>query len=182
MTSVSKESPKRNHSGLATQSGLLILRPVHHRRAVDTRGCDFGVLLRGRIGELEDQDIVGILVGLAVPLLSRALRAGRLRHLLEHVLAGVEDVAGGSVLDGLQGGGIDGLPVRDGQGIAFDGLERSPDRVGGVALGLLGALVLGVQGFLRRGRDVLAAVTRRPLQASQGVVAVGESRGLETGV
>src|ERR1700761_3831298 len=98
MTSMTKESPKRNHSGLDTQSGLLILRPVHHRRAVDTRGGDFGVLLRGRIGELEDQDIVGILVGLAVPLLSRALRAGRLRHLLEHVLTGAEAVAGGAGL------------------------------------------------------------------------------------
>lgn len=79
--------------------------------------------------------------------------------MLEHVFAAVHDVTGGSVLDGLERADVSCAPISDGKGVAFDGLDGSPDGICGVAL-WFGVVVFGVEGFLGGGFDVLSAVSR----------------------
>lgn len=137
------------------------------------------VALGRRVRKLKNQNIIGMLVGLAVPPLPRVLRIGRLRQLLQHVLAAFRDVARRSVLDGQEVLGVGGAAVCDGEGVAFDGFDGPPDGVGCVALGF-GVVVFGVESGLRGGFDVGSAVARCALQPADGVVAVGVACGLQT--
>lgn len=139
----------------------------------------FRIVLRRRVGQLDEQHIIRRLIRLAIPFLPGVLGLWRLRQLLKHVLAALQNIARGSVLDGLERVDGGGAPVGHGQGIALDGLDRSPNGVGGVALGL-GVVVFGVEGLLRGGGDVRSAIPRCTLQGPERVVAVSEASRLKT--
>lgn len=108
------ESPESKYSRFHAHPRLLVLFTRQHGRTMSAASCNLWVPLRCCVRKLENQDIVRLLIGLAVPLLAGFFGAWCLSVQLEHVLAAVHDVACRSVLDGLQSVDIRRTPIRNG--------------------------------------------------------------------
>lgn len=146
-----------------------------------TPGRNFVVVLGRCISKLDEQNIIRILVRLAIPPLPCVLRIWCLSELLKHILATFQDVACSPIFDGLERAPIGRTPVSHGKRVTLDSLDGPPDGVCGVPFGFA-IVVFGIESLPCGGRDVLTAVASRTFQAPESVVAVSETGGLQAGV